>query len=47
MNILFDANYNSTMLPDRSLSVRLLNQSGKSTFKYSNYGEQLADITGE
>ncbi|HPD64599.1 MAG: TonB-dependent receptor [Sphingobacteriales bacterium] len=46
MNILFDANYNSTMLPDRSLSVRLLNQSGKSTFKYSNYGEQLADITG-
>lgn len=47
MNILIDANYNSTLLPDRSLSVQLLNHSGKSSVKLSNYGEQLIKINGK
>jgi len=45
MNLLIDANYNSTLLSDRALSVRLMSHSGNSTIKYSNAAVQLADIS--
>jgi len=45
-NLLIDAHYNTTLLADRALTLRVFNHSGKSTVKYSNASEQLADIAG-
>jgi len=46
-NLLFDGHYNTTLLANQALTLRLYNHSGKSTPKYSNASEQLADITAK